>query len=96
MLKDELCYVDRVICLYHFLNMFFFLYRSGSSMHPGLSVSHDSVFHSPNSGSDLEIDAAHSSSSLSISHPQIDVRLQVSYLSLYTDINVYPDLLQII
>ncbi|KYB27985.1 hypothetical protein TcasGA2_TC032825 [Tribolium castaneum] len=52
--------------------------RSGSSMHPGLSVSHDSVFHSPNSGSDIELDAAQSSSSLSISQPQIDLRLQVS------------------
>ncbi|XP_064214987.1 titin homolog isoform X3 [Tribolium castaneum] len=50
--------------------------RSGSSMHPGLSVSHDSVFHSPNSGSDIELDAAQSSSSLSISQPQIDLRLQ--------------------
>ncbi|XP_063905277.1 microtubule-associated protein 1B isoform X3 [Zophobas morio] len=50
--------------------------RSGSSMPPGLSVSHDSVFHSPNSGSDIELDAAQSSSSLSISQPQIDSRLQ--------------------
>jgi hypothetical protein len=52
--------------------------RSGSSMHPGLSVSHDSVFHSPNSGSDIELGGAQSSSSLSISQPQIDLRLQVS------------------
>lgn len=47
-------------------------------MHPGLSVSHDSVFHSPNSGSDMELDAAESSSSLSISQPYVDQRLQVS------------------
>lgn len=46
-------------------------------MHPGLSVSHDSVFHSPNSGSDMELDAAESSSSLSISQPYVDQRLQV-------------------
>uniref|UniRef100_A0A6P7FL35 Uncharacterized protein LOC114331514 isoform X3 n=1 Tax=Diabrotica virgifera virgifera TaxID=50390 RepID=A0A6P7FL35_DIAVI len=50
--------------------------RSSSSMHPGLSVSHDSVFHSPNSGSDMELDAAQSSSSLSISQPHVDLRLQ--------------------
>ncbi|KAJ8937617.1 hypothetical protein NQ318_003734 [Aromia moschata] len=50
--------------------------RSSSSMHPGLSVSHDSVFHSPNSGSDMELDAAQSSSSLSISQPLVDLRLQ--------------------
>ncbi|XP_018576363.1 microtubule-associated protein futsch isoform X3 [Anoplophora glabripennis] len=50
--------------------------RSSSSMHPGLSVSHDSVFHSPNSGSDMELDAAQSSSSLSISQPLVDSRLQ--------------------
>lgn len=47
-------------------------------MHPGLSVSHDSVFHSPNSGSDMELDAAESSSSLSISQPHVDQKLQVS------------------
>ncbi|KAG5873674.1 hypothetical protein JTB14_017151 [Gonioctena quinquepunctata] len=51
--------------------------RSSSSMHPGLSVSHDSVFHSPNSGSDMELDAAQSSSSLSISQPHVDSRLQL-------------------
>lgn len=50
--------------------------RSSSSMHPGLSVSHDSVFHSPNSGSDMELDNAQSSSSLSISQPLGDLRLQ--------------------
>ncbi|XP_074037834.1 uncharacterized protein isoform X5 [Leptinotarsa decemlineata] len=50
--------------------------RSSSSMHPGLSVSHDSVFHSPNSGSDMELDVAQSSSSLSISQPHVDLRLQ--------------------
>ncbi|CAG9860940.1 unnamed protein product [Phyllotreta striolata] len=50
--------------------------RSSSSMHPGLSVSHDSIFHSPNSGSDMELDNAQSSSSLSISQPLGDLRLQ--------------------
>ncbi|XP_017770498.1 PREDICTED: uncharacterized protein LOC108558179 isoform X3 [Nicrophorus vespilloides] len=50
----------------------------GTPMHPGLSVSHDSVFHSPQSGSDLELDGAQSSSSLSISHQptQQNIRLQ--------------------
>lgn len=47
-------------------------------MHPGLSVSHDSVFHSPHSGSDMELETAQSSSSLSIIHPVPDLRLQVS------------------
>uniref|UniRef100_A0A1Y1N0S0 DUF4592 domain-containing protein n=1 Tax=Photinus pyralis TaxID=7054 RepID=A0A1Y1N0S0_PHOPY len=51
--------------------------RSGTPMHPGLSVSHDSIFHSPNSGSELELDEAQSSSSLSIHQPtQTDLRLQ--------------------
>lgn len=40
--------------------------RNGSSMYPGLSVSHDSVFHSPQSGSETDLDVGHSSSSLSI------------------------------
>lgn len=48
-------------------------------MHPGLSVSHDSIFHSPNSGSELELEEAQSSSSLSIQHhpTQTELRLQV-------------------
>lgn len=49
-------------------------------MHPGLSVSHDSVFHSPNSGSELELTEGYSSTSLSL-HPRQqfpDLRLQVS------------------
>ncbi|XP_056630259.1 uncharacterized protein LOC130440913 isoform X7 [Diorhabda sublineata] len=50
--------------------------RSSTSMHPGLSLSHDSVFHSPNSGSDMELDAAQRSSSQSISQPPLDIRLQ--------------------
>ncbi|XP_030767045.1 uncharacterized protein LOC115890830 isoform X2 [Sitophilus oryzae] len=51
--------------------------RNSSSMHPGLSVSHDSVFHPLNSGSsDLELDGAQSSSSLSISQPLGDIKLQ--------------------
>ncbi|CAH1955280.1 unnamed protein product [Acanthoscelides obtectus] len=50
--------------------------RSSSSMHLGLSVSHDSVFHSPNSGSEIELDAAQSSSSLSTCQPHMDCRLQ--------------------
>ncbi|KAF2894111.1 hypothetical protein ILUMI_12062 [Ignelater luminosus] len=47
-------------------------------MHPGLSVSHDSIFHSPNSGSELELEEAQSSSSLSIQHhpTQTELRLQ--------------------
>nr|CAH7768340.1 unnamed protein product [Callosobruchus chinensis] len=49
---------------------------SSSSMHLGLSVSHDSVFHSPNSGSDIDLDAAQSSSSLSACQPHMDCRLQ--------------------
>ncbi|KAF7264277.1 hypothetical protein GWI33_000402, partial [Rhynchophorus ferrugineus] len=49
--------------------------RNSSSMHPGLSVSHDSVFHPLNS-SDLELDGAQSSSSLSISQPLGDSKLQ--------------------
>lgn len=61
-------------------------YRSSGSMHPGLSVSHDSVFHSPNSGSDMELDAAESSSSLSISQPFIDQRLQVSGYIFYNNL----------
>ncbi|XP_022913284.1 glutamic acid-rich protein-like isoform X3 [Onthophagus taurus] len=40
--------------------------RSGVPMHPGLSVSHDSVFHSPHSGSEIELEGAHSASSLSV------------------------------
>ncbi|XP_044749986.1 uncharacterized protein LOC123310542 isoform X3 [Coccinella septempunctata] len=40
--------------------------RNGSSMYPGLSVSHDSVFHSPQSGSETDLDVGHSSSSLCI------------------------------
>ncbi|XP_065158681.1 uncharacterized protein [Atheta coriaria] len=56
--------------------------RSGTPMHPGLSVSHDSVFHSPHSGSELELEAAQSSSSLSISHQptQPDIRLQTELI----------------
>lgn len=52
--------------------------RSAASIQQGLSVSHDSVFHSPHSGSDMELEAAQSSSSLSTgSHPHhIDHRLQ--------------------
>lgn len=46
-------------------------------MHQGLSQSHDSVFHSPNSGSDIGLDAGRSTSSLSISQPHID-RVQVN------------------
>lgn len=57
--------------------------RNSTSMHPGLSVSHDSVFHPLNSGSsDLELDGAQSSSSLSISQPLGDAKLQV--IPLYT------------
>lgn len=51
--------------------------RSGTPLHPGLSVSHDSIFHSPNSGSELELDEEQSSSSLSIHQPtQTELRLQ--------------------
>ncbi|KAF5270099.1 hypothetical protein FQA39_LY08511 [Lamprigera yunnana] len=52
--------------------------RSGTPMHPGLSVSHDSIFHSPHSGSELELEEAQSSSSLSIQHQptQTELRLQ--------------------
>lgn len=47
-------------------------------MHPGLSVSHDSIFHSPNSGSELDLEEAQSSSSLSFHHPtQTELRLKV-------------------
>ncbi|XP_050315367.1 uncharacterized protein LOC126749724 isoform X2 [Anthonomus grandis grandis] len=53
--------------------------RNSTSMHPGLSVSHDSVFHPLNSGSsDLELDGAQSSSSLSMSQPLGDPKLQVN------------------
>ncbi|XP_060530246.1 uncharacterized protein LOC132704331 isoform X3 [Cylas formicarius] len=56
--------------------------RNSSSMHPGLSVSHDSVFHPLNSGSsDLELDGAQSSSSLSISQPLSDAKLQTELSS---------------
>ncbi|XP_076252506.1 uncharacterized protein LOC143191377 isoform X15 [Rhynchophorus ferrugineus] len=54
--------------------------RNSSSMHPGLSVSHDSVFHPLNS-SDLELDGAQSSSSLSISQPLGDSKLQTELSS---------------
>ncbi|GJQ65610.1 hypothetical protein Trydic_g7705 [Trypoxylus dichotomus] len=50
--------------------------RNGTPMHPGLSVSHDSVFHSPHSGSEVELEGAQSSSSLSIHHQHHTDRLQ--------------------
>ncbi|KAF5294886.1 hypothetical protein FQR65_LT10684 [Abscondita terminalis] len=52
--------------------------RSGTPMHPGLSVSHDSIFHSPHSESELELEEAPSSSSLSIQQhqPQTELRLK--------------------
>ncbi|XP_050307761.1 uncharacterized protein LOC126744412 isoform X3 [Anthonomus grandis grandis] len=56
--------------------------RNSTSMHPGLSVSHDSVFHPLNSGSsDLELDGAQSSSSLSMSQPLGDPKLQTELSS---------------
>lgn len=64
---------------YFFIVSLCVIFRSGSSMHPGLSVSHDSVFHSPNSGSDMDLDRAQSSSSLCITQPQM--RLQVRLFS---------------
>ncbi|KAK4887753.1 hypothetical protein RN001_004024 [Aquatica leii] len=51
--------------------------RSGTPMHPGLSVSHDSIFHSPHSGSELELEEAQSSSSLSIQHQPTQSELRV-------------------
>lgn len=51
-------------------------------MHQMLSLSHDSVFQSPHSGSsEMELDAAQSSSSLSISQP-FDQKLKVILYSL--------------
>ncbi|XP_066154497.1 muscle M-line assembly protein unc-89-like isoform X4 [Euwallacea fornicatus] len=56
--------------------------RNSASMHPGLSVSHDSVFHPLNSGSsDLELEGAQSSSSLSVSQPLGDAKLQTELSS---------------
>ncbi|XP_048517519.1 uncharacterized protein LOC109538146 isoform X2 [Dendroctonus ponderosae] len=56
--------------------------RNSTNMHPGLSVSHDSVFHPLNSGSsDLDLDEAQSSSSLSISQPLGDAKLQTELSS---------------
>ncbi|CAG9762967.1 unnamed protein product [Ceutorhynchus assimilis] len=54
--------------------------RNSANMNPGLSVSHDSVFHPLNS-SDLELDGAQSSSSLSISQPLGDAKLQTELSS---------------
>ncbi|KAL3267159.1 hypothetical protein HHI36_011298, partial [Cryptolaemus montrouzieri] len=49
--------------------------RNGSAMYPGLSVSHDSVFHSRHSGSETDLDVARSSSSLCIpTQPQADLQ----------------------
>lgn len=69
--------------------------RNGTPMHPGLSVSHDSVFHSPNSGSEIELEGAQSSSSLSIHHQHHADRLQVSALifdrnrKIYSFVNLF-------
>lgn len=61
--------------------LFFFVSRSSNPISPGLSVSHDSVF--PHSGSELELDTAKSTSSLSIHQPILpDPRLQVSLMYL--------------
>ncbi|KAK9870037.1 hypothetical protein WA026_006132 [Henosepilachna vigintioctopunctata] len=52
--------------------------RNGSSMYPGLSVSHDSVFHSPHSGSETDLDVVRSSSSLFIpNQPQAELQVNI-------------------
>lgn len=46
--------------------------RNSTSMHPGLSVSHDSVFHSQQSGSETDLEGSRSVSSLCILQPPKD------------------------